>query len=238
MSEPVIFAVERLELSFAPKSWAFAIERRAAIDEFFEGLKREKPKIWNGRVLLLHSQVVRDGVFSGAFLETDYASFAAWRAWGRPAAGVRDCFGAAAVQASDGAFLLGVMAPHTLNGGRVYFPCGTPDPRDIVAGQVDLDFSLRRELGEETGLEAAELEPAPGWTTVVDGNLIAQIRVLRAAQTAEVLRARILSHLAREAQPELSDVRVVRGEKDFDTAMPRFVTAFLEAQFGLSAPSP
>ena len=135
------------------------------------------------------------------------------------------------MRTDDGAFLLGVMAPHTFNGGRIYFPCGTPDPDDIVDGKVDLDFSLRRELEEETGLTAAAFEAAPDWTTVVDGNLIAQIKLLRSAETAEVLRARILKHLAREKRPELADIRVVRAVKDFDAAMPRFVTAFLTAQF-------
>jgi len=157
----------------------------------------------------------------------------AWRAWGHPPAGVRDCFGAAAIMASDGAFLLGVMAPHTFNAGEVYFPCGTPDPDDIADGKVDLDFSVRRELKEETGLDASALKAEPGWTCVVDGPLIVQIKLLRAAQPAADLRERILAHTAREKQPELSDIRIVRSAGDFDPAMPRFVTAFLAQQFAL-----
>jgi 8-oxo-dGTP pyrophosphatase MutT (NUDIX family) len=229
---PTVFRVERLELSFSPKPWAFAIERRAEIDAFFETLKREKPALWNGRVLLLHHQRVNDGVFSGDYLETDYASFSAWRHWGCPHAGVRDCFGAGAVVSADGAVLLGVMSEHTLNSGKIYFPCGTPDPDDLVAGMVDLDLSVRRELKEETGLDAGELAAEAGWTTVVDGALIAQIKVLRSDERAEALRARVLDHLARERRPELADIRMVRGPSDFDAAMPRFVTAFLTQHFG------
>jgi 8-oxo-dGTP pyrophosphatase MutT (NUDIX family) len=235
---PAVFRVERLELSFSPKPWDFAVEKRAEIDAYFAGLQRQKPKIWNGRVLLLHHQLVSDGVFKGDYLETDYASFAAWAAWGRPKANVRDCFGAAAVVASDGAVLLGVMGAHTYNAGLIYFPCGTPDPDDIVDGKVDLDLSVRRELKEETGLDVAELSAEPGWTTVVDGALIVQIKLLRADESAEALRARMLDHIAREQQPELADIRIVRGPADFDKAMPRFVTAVLTHHFGLSAPSP
>jgi 8-oxo-dGTP pyrophosphatase MutT (NUDIX family) len=230
---PRLFSVDRLELTFAPKPWVFAAERRAEIEAYFAALRRERPAIWNGRVLLLHAQVVRDGVFHGQYLETDYASFAAWSAWGRPAAGVHDCFGAAAVQAGDGAFLLGVMAPHTFHAGEIYFPCGTPDPDDIVGGKVDLDFSVRRELKEETGLDPAQLTPEPGWTTVVDGGLIAQIRLLRSHEPADRLRDRMLAHFKRETQPELADIRIVRGPSDFDTAMPRFVTAFLAQRFAV-----
>jgi 8-oxo-dGTP pyrophosphatase MutT (NUDIX family) len=227
MSEPAVFAVDRLELTFEPKPWAFAVERRGEIDAFFQALRREKPALWNGRVLLLHRHVLDAGVLQGSYLETDYASFAAWCAWDRPPAGVYDCFGAAAIIAADGAALLGVMGPHTANAGRVYFPCGTPDPSDIIDGKVDLEFSVRRELKEETGTDAVGLEIEPGWTTVVDGPLIAHIKTLRSRESAEDLRTRMLAHLASEQQPELSDIRIVRGPADFDPAMPRFVMAFL-----------
>jgi 8-oxo-dGTP pyrophosphatase MutT (NUDIX family) len=229
---PSVFHVDRLELTFEQKPWAFAIERRAEIHAFFTNLQRDKPAIWNGRVLLLHEHAVENGVFRGAYLETDYASFAAWRSWGRPPAGVNDGFAAAAIVSADGAFLLGVMGAHTLPGGQVYFPCGTPDPGDIIDGKVDLDFSVQRELKEETGLNITEFSAEPGWTVVADGRLVAMIKVLRSTQSAEVLRARVLEQLAREEQPEFSDIRIVRGASDFVPAMPGFATAFLAQRFG------
>lgn len=228
---PLIFHADRLDLSFVPKPWGFADERRSEIDAYFAELQRDKPAIWNGRVLLLYSQVLTEGVFRGEFLETDYASLAAWDHWGRPKAGVHDCFGAAAILSSDGAFLLGRMASHTFNAGQIYFPAGTPDRDDIIDGKVDLDFSVRRELNEETGLDAKDFAADAGWTTVVDGALIVHIKVLRSDQDAETLRARILDRLAREKQPEFSDIFIVRRPGDFVAAMPAFVTAFLAQRF-------
>jgi hypothetical protein len=175
--------------------------------------------------------VVRGGLFRGEYLETDYASFAAWRHWGRPTANAHDCFSAAAILTADGAFLLGEMGAHTFNAGTIYFPCGTPDPKDIVGNKVDLALSVGRELHEETGLHVTEFASDPGWTTVTDGTLIAQIKVLRSTENAEILRKRILKHLASEQHPELADIRVVRGRGDLDPAMPRFVTAFLVSRF-------
>ena len=234
MSEAVsVVRIDRLELTVAPKPWAFAAERRTEIDAHFAKLQREKPALWNGRVLLLHEYNLADGVLRGTYLETDFASFAAWRHWGRPAAGFHDCFGAAAIVAADGAFLLGVMGPHTANAGRIYFPCGTPDPDDIMGSRVDLDFSVRRELKEETGLNVAEFTAEPGWTTVFDTSLIAHIKVLQAREDAEALRVRILRYLAREPRPELADIRIVRSPADFDPTMPRFVTAFLAQRFAV-----
>ena len=231
MRDPVIVPVDRLELSFAPRPWPFAEERQADISAYFDALQSRKPSIWNGRVLLLRHYELADGVFRGAYSETDFASYSAWRDWGRQTAQAFDCFSAGAVIAADGAAILGVMAAHTYSAGCVYFPCGSPDPDDLVGGKVDLDFSLRRELTEETGFVAEEFEAAPGWTTVIDGNLIAQIKTLRSRESAETLRARMEAHLAAEAQPEVSEVRIVRGPADFDPAMPRFVTAFLQYHF-------
>jgi 8-oxo-dGTP pyrophosphatase MutT (NUDIX family) len=225
---PSVVHVDRLDLTFAQKPWAFANERRAEIDAWFAARQGENPALWNGRVLLLREHALADGVFSGRYLETDYASFAAWRGWGRPAATIHDCFGAAAIRSADGAFLLGVMGPHTANAGRVYFPCGTPDPDDIVGDRVDLDLSVRRELKEETGLDVAEFNAEPGWISVFDGALIAHIKVLHSRDSAAALRQRALDHLARDRQPELADIRIVRDLGDFDPAMPRFVTAFLQ----------
>jgi 8-oxo-dGTP pyrophosphatase MutT (NUDIX family) len=231
-----LFRVERLDLAFAPRPWPFAEERRAEIDAFFAELQRQNPALWNGRVLLLYRQRVSGGVFEGDYLETDYASFLAWRRWGSPPAGVRDCFSAAAIVSSDGAVLLGEMGPHTANAGKIYFPCGTPDPSDIVDGKVDLAWSVERELKEETGLDIAAFAAEPGWTTVVDGPLIVQVRTLRSAQPADELRARMLAHLASEAQPELSDIRIVRGPADYAPAMPAFVMAWLDAFFAGDEP--
>jgi len=227
MPEPAVYPVARLDLSFAPRPWPFAVARRGEIDAHFAELQRRKPKLWNGRVLLLYERRVEGDVFRGSFLEADYASFVAWQSWGRPDDTVYDCFGAAAVAGADGGILLGVMAQHTFNAGEIYFPCGTPDPSDIAGAKVDLDFGVRRELEEETGLTANDFAAAPGWTAVTRGRTIALIKVLRARETAEQLRARALAHLAREAEPELADIRIARGPGDLAPQMRGFTRDFL-----------
>jgi hypothetical protein len=229
--KPQLIPIDRLDLRFAPKPWAFAEDRRAEIKAFFAEMQRENPALWNGRVLLIYRHVVHDGVFEGEYLETDYASFLAWRRWGSPPAGTRDCFSAAAIVSADGAVLLGEMGRHTANAGQIYFPCGTPDPSDIIGGKVDLGWSVGRELKEETGVDIAEFAVAPGWTAVIDGPLIVQVKTLRSAQAADELRARMLAHLASEQQPELSDIHIVRGPHEYTPNMPPFVTAFLDAFF-------
>jgi 8-oxo-dGTP pyrophosphatase MutT (NUDIX family) len=228
--------VGRLDVVFRPFAWRFARESRAAIDAHFARLRREKPALWNGQVLLLREPVLADGVFGGSFFATDYASFLAWCDWDFPDPAVHNCFAMGALRAADGAFLLAVMGPHTVNAGRVYFPCGTPDPSDIVGDRVDLDGSVAREVAEETGLQPADYAADTGWHAVWAGPKIALVKVLRCADDAGHLRARIRRHLASQPRPELADVRIVRMEDNADPRLPDFVTAFLRQAWRSAQP--
>jgi 8-oxo-dGTP pyrophosphatase MutT (NUDIX family) len=219
--------VARLDLRFDPQPWRFAEQRRAEIGDHFAAAQRVKPQLWNGRVLLLRNYEIAGGTLRGAFFEADYASFHAWIAWGRPAADAIDCFGAAAVRSSDGAFLLAQMAAHTANAGRIYFPCGTPDPSDIRDGKVDFDHSIRRELLEETGLDATEFDADPDWTIVEEAARLVAYRTMRSTESGETLRRKVESHLAQQADRELAAVRLVRGAADLVPAIPNYVQAFL-----------
>jgi hypothetical protein len=227
-TEMRVVAVKRLSLAYAPQPWAFAQTQRAAIERHFGELRRTKPALWNGRVLLVHDLRVAEAVLHGACFDTDYASFLAWRDWGFPDASVKNVFAMGALQAGDGGFLLGVMASHTANAGKIYFPAGTPEPDDVRDGEVDLTGNVWRELEEETGLTAADVEAEPGWHAVFAGPRIAIMKRLHAREPAEELRARILRHLARVPKAELADIHIVRGPEDLSPMVLPFISAILE----------
>ncbi|SIO34036.1 hypothetical protein SAMN05443247_04144 [Bradyrhizobium erythrophlei] len=230
MTAPVIHRVTSLDLPVQPWSWPFAAARRADIDAHFAAQQREKPKLWNGRVLLGRNPVFGGDRFTASYFETDFASFLAWRDWGFPDKDVFNGFGMGALLSSDGAFALGEMGQHTSNAGRIYFPSGTPDLDDISGSAVDIAGSVARELEEETGLTAAEYRSEAHWHCVSTGPAVAMIRILRVDLPGEVLRARIEANLALQPSPELAAIHLVRGTGDLNAAMPRFVTAFIEAQ--------
>jgi 8-oxo-dGTP pyrophosphatase MutT (NUDIX family) len=227
MEDIPIIPVARLDLRFEPVAWRFAVERRDAIDAHFARLRVDKPAMFNGRVLLLRRGAIADGTLSGAYLETDFASFIAWRDWGFPDKAMRNCFPMAALRSHDGAFLLGVMGSHTATAGQVYFPAGTPDPNDIVGESVDLGAGVMRELAEETGLGPADATPQPGWYATPLDQRLALMKVVQARQDADTLRRRILAFLAADAQPELCDIQIIRSVDDLHSAMPPYVSAFL-----------
>jgi hypothetical protein len=224
-----IAEIDRVEIAVEPWSWEFALARREEIDQNFVRRLGEGSAIWNGRVLLLHRYTVRDGVLQGACFETDYASFLAWRDWGFPDPGVFNVFASAALQAADGAFLLGEMGPWTASAGSVYFPCGTPDPNDISAdATLDLAGSVSRELLEETGLEISALKAQSGWTMVHDRGFIGLMKQVTSRQNSEEFRAQIMRNMASQARPEFCDIHIVRGQVDLDHRVPRFLAAYLE----------
>jgi 8-oxo-dGTP pyrophosphatase MutT (NUDIX family) len=231
MTPPVIHRVTTLDLGLQQRLWPFADERRSEIDAHFALKQAEKPQLWNGRILLGRAPAFAGDRFSASYFEADFASFLAWRDWGFPDRDVFNGFGMGALRCSDGAFVLGEMAQHTANAGRIYFPSGTPDLDDLSDGAVDIQGSVAREVEEETGLRPADYRAGTHWDCIVSGAAIAMIRILDVDMTAEALRARIEANLARQSQPELSAIHLVRATSDLTSAMPRFVTAFIEAQF-------
>jgi 8-oxo-dGTP pyrophosphatase MutT (NUDIX family) len=232
MTPPRIHRVETLDLSVAPWAWPFVQARRDEIAAHFAEKQSEKPKLWNGRILLGRAPSFEGTHFSARYFEADFASFLAWRDWGCPDREVFNGFGMGALRCADGAFVLGEMGAHTSNAGRIYFPAGTPDLDDVSGDRLDIAGSVIREIEEETGLSPADYRAAPHWDCIVTGPSIALMRTLELDMPGEEVRAKIEANLARQEHPELAAVHLVRSRNDFKSSMPLFVTAFLEMQFG------
>jgi 8-oxo-dGTP pyrophosphatase MutT (NUDIX family) len=215
-----ITALRGVDARYEPSPWAFAEERRVEIAAIWARESAGKAKLFDGTVLLQHRWAIRSGVYEAAYDPVKYSSFVAWPQLGKPGPQRRNGFGA---------FLLGVMGPHTFNAGKVYFPAGTPDMGDVTPdGMVDLAGSLVRELKEETGLRDDEIAIDDDWTLVVDGHRAAFMKPARLALGAEEARTLILSRLASETDQELSDIAVVRSPEDIaERNIPDFAKAYM-----------
>ena len=220
---------------FEPRPWLFAEERAPEIAAHWAAALRRKPKLFDGRVLLMHRGAVEsdaDGrrTFRGSYLETRFSAFLYWRDIGLPSAGVRNGFGMACLSSEDGAFVLGEMGVHTANAGAIYFASGTPDPSDVRDGMVDIEGSIRRELAEETGLDPDGLAFDPGMTLVMDASRVGFMKRVRSTQSAEALVARVEAFLARDPEPELARMHVVRTLADVSPAVQVSARTYLEAK--------
>jgi 8-oxo-dGTP pyrophosphatase MutT (NUDIX family) len=236
MSETLarIFEVAELDLAYEPAPWAFAQSRAEEIAAHWALRKQTLPHLFDGRVLLLgrHEFSTRDDgatILRGAYFETDFKAFLAWRDFGFPDARVCNCFSMAALQSADGAFVLGEMGPQTANAGMVYFASGTPDRSDIFGEKVDLAASVRRELQEETGISPDEVAMAAGWTIVYAPPRIACLKITRSPDKAQDIKKRVDSFLADDPNPELSRMHIVRRKQDIAALnCPRFIVDFLD----------
>lgn len=234
MTEPVsIRRVKVLESRLHHKSWAWAEENRSLIDSCWQESLAEKPKMFNGRVLLMGDYAELEDRIEASYFETDFADFLAWLKLGRPDKTVGNGFSSAALQSSDGAYICGVMGEHTANAGRVYFPGGTPDLSDIRDnGTVDLLGSVLRELEEETGLRPSEVTIADHWITARWWPYVSFMRVMQLAEDAVSAVERLNANLATQKEPEFSGFRIVRGLEDIDSErMPEFVQAFFRQEW-------
>jgi 8-oxo-dGTP pyrophosphatase MutT (NUDIX family) len=231
--ETLIRRLSRVEARCSPREWRWAAENRDGIRSNWAARTADKPKMFNGRVLLISDLAIGTDVARADYFEADFADFLGWRDLGYPDRTVTNGFAAGALQGADGAYICGVMANGTANGGRIYFPAGTPDPTDLRPdGSVDLSTSVIRELEEETLLEPGDYAVSDEWIAVHRWPTVAFLRPIRFTEPAAAVAERIRENISRQDDPELSDVLVVRGPHDIDPgAMPAFLQTFLTAAF-------
>jgi 8-oxo-dGTP pyrophosphatase MutT (NUDIX family) len=231
-----IETIDAYDLNLTPQVWPFAEAEAERIAAHWRVQIAAKPKLFNGRVLLMGRHAFERGptgsTLRGDYFETDFAAFLAWRDFGYPDADVVNAFSMAALLGADGAFLVGEMASHTANAGKIYFPAGTPDPEDIFDGKVDLTASALRELGEETGVQPHEVAFERQWIVVYAPPRIACLKIMRLTEPAETAKARIEAFLAKDSHAELSAMRVVRNSGDVDRRhTPPFLVDFFDYAF-------
>lgn len=236
MSEPgeglTLTTLRGVTATLVPHDWTWARENAQAIAENWRKRLAERPSMFDGIVLLACGLAIAEGQATVSFFETRFSNLVTFRDFGWPDGSVHNAFAALVAHSSDGAVLLGRMAPHTANGGEIYFPCGTPDRSDVVGSAVDLAASAAREFAEETGLPLPADAAFGDWVLVQAPGQLAFLRPAHFADSAEALRARFAAHNETLSRPELADLIAVRGDTPIDrAATPGFVRAYLDHCF-------
>jgi len=228
-----IIPIAGTDIRFVPGEWPLPAKMRAEVAQVWARLKADKPHIWDGRILGFTPPVIgADGILRAEAREDAYSAFLTWRDAGFPDVGIFHIFGTALILSSDGALILGIMGGDTINAGRVYPPGGSLEPRDVRAdGAVDVDFCIRTELMEETGLDAASAEQGP-LLAIFEGQRLSIARVFRFAGTADDLLAKIRTNLDAQEERELADVVACREVADGRAAgdLATYAAALLDAK--------
>ena len=210
----------------------FEVENHDAIAVTWQRLQAENPALYNGRTVLAESWSVHDGVFSAVCREVDYATLLHWlkgsrgNSWAVPL----HFYAAPAIISGDSKALMGRMAAHTANAGRIYFPSGSMEREDFTNGMADFAGNMRREVLEETGLDLNDARASQGYLLWQGRGVAALIREYRFEETAETLRRKMLDFCRSEkSDGELEDIMAF-GPGETDLAMPGPMRAWL-AQF-------
>ncbi len=235
MPDLSIHEVTTLDLTYEPWEWPFAIENRDVAVQHFAAQQAKKPALFNGRVLLMREPKVIGDRLVARYFESDFATYLTWRDAGFPGEGIFAGFGMGALRDAGGVYVMGEMSAHTANGGRVYFPSGTPDPSDLVGNRVDIEGSIVREVEEETGLTPSDYAARPGFHCVIAKPAVAIVQVLELKASAFAVKQAILQTIASQELPEFSAVHLIRNATDVTPAMPRYVAAFIRQMAGTSS---
>jgi hypothetical protein len=217
-----VYPISSLSVTCSDDGWAFSRENRSRIASYWAETVAAKPTLWNGEVLLsVHAEVEGDH-FTARLVKTDYASFVAWRDWGRPDQSVQNLFGVSAAFSSDGALVFGVMSDWTLNAGKSYPPSGTLEPKDVRPdGSVDVMASMRNELLEETGLDIAHATPRH-MAAIFEGPRLAIAQRHDFRWSFAEIERRFALHTAAEDKPELARIEAIRSSSQIDSRMPPY----------------
>lgn len=209
--------------------WPLAEAHAAEIEADWQRRHAQIPAMFNGVTYLTCSHTLEGAAFGATLFKSDFRTLLYWRA--RPDAArepVRETFGSSLVRSAEGYLLMGQQGPGQLNSGRIYPPGGLIDGDDVRDGAIDIDASIARELGEETGLSVAELQRVPGYLLVFTGLKIAIAIEWRSALPAAELRERILEFVRSQPEPELADIVTVASHADIDEVrMPPHALAYV-----------
>ena len=96
-------------------------------------------------------------------------------------------------------------------------------------GRVDIEGSIGRELREETGLDPSAVAFDAGMVLVMDESRVGFMKRVRSSETADALVGRIHAFLARDPEPELARMHVIRSVDEIGPAVQVSAAAYLRA---------
>ena len=192
------------------------------IARYWQEQKEANDALYNGEFFLTVDCQIGSGRLRALYKRTDFATFLYWLRHTTDVKNVFHIFSVAAMVTSDDKILMGKMAEHTANAGRVYIPAGSISDEDIVDGQADFDGCMLRETMEETGIVLGSSMAQSHLTLIEKKGVIALIREYYVDVSANVLLDRVRSNLPNLKEQELQSVEAY-GPGEIHPTMPEFL---------------
>jgi 8-oxo-dGTP pyrophosphatase MutT (NUDIX family) len=209
----IVLPVEVIDIRLDPEPHPLEISHKAEIAANWEREIASNPRLFNGTVVLVSNMSYEDGRLTGHCHAARYATFLYWRRH-RNVPGTGHFYAHAMLVSSDNALVAIRMAPHTVNAGRVYFAAGSFEPGDFRNGVVDIDYNMRREVKEETGLDLAIAERGVlAYVLSTERGTVIFRRYWMPLSANEIV-SRVNAFVAAETDPEISGPVVIHSAAD------------------------
>lgn len=204
-----LLRLDRAELTLAAGRHPYEAQEREAIDALWLERSAANPRLYDGETLLFGETAVSGAGLSASGWAIRYAGLMHFLSRAVPPPSTTHIYCAAALIGRDGRAVMGRMASHTSNPGRVYFPSGTFELGDFRDGVADLEANMAREAMEEAGIALSRGLRDPGYLCWRTGKIVALFGVYRFNESAAELAQEIEAHLASGADDELTGAIVV-----------------------------
>lgn len=216
----VVLPVDLVDVRLQPGLHPYTSEHEAAIADDWLREKAANPALFDGEVILLSDLSYRDGGLVGACHVSRFSTFLYWRK-NREKSAAEHVFAHAVLVSSDNALVAIRMGQNTANAGRVYFAAGSFEPMDFRDGQVDIEANMRREVGEETGIDLDEASRVAGYHLFSERGATVIFRRYHFDRTADNMAKAISDFVAAEAEPEIDGPVIIRSAEAMpDGTMP------------------
>ncbi|WP_183656257.1 NUDIX hydrolase [Brucella daejeonensis] len=228
--ENAVRIIDRADVHVVSGPLSYAEENQAEIVANWTRERAVNPTLFDGEVYLAPEARLAGGRLEAGFRRTSFATLMHWR---RHEVKARPwhIFGVGVIVSSDGYLIAGRMGDRTAAAGRIYFPAGSVDDKDIADKRVDYEANCRREVLEETGLDLREARAEQQINLVTGNRSIALFRRHYFAMPSSELVSRIELYLSSQAEPELSEIILVKAAGAMGDDTPSYVRAFADWHF-------
>ncbi len=195
---------------------------RDGIDAYWKERRASNPALFNGDFYLTVDCSIDGERLEAICRRTDFATFLFWLDHPTNIEGVFHIFSLAAMVSTDNKILMGKMATHTANAGRVYIPSGSISDDDLSNGKMDFDGCMRREAFEETGVKLNPSQAQDHFTLIEKKGVLALIKGFSIDLTSYDLLKQVNANLPLLEEQELEGVYAY-GPGEIDETMPEFL---------------
>lgn len=224
------YQVDRIELAVTDEPHPYHVACNDDALANWQSEVKRKPELFNGDIILQDNITVDGRVLTASCHAAPYSTLLHWLRSSRSR--LVHLFGLGLIVSSDDLPIVGRMATHTYNSGKIYAPSGSLDRGDIVDDRVELDRNIERELKEETDLDCQTAFMETQFQIFVDKGVVIAAKRCRFDKSAEDLCKEINEFVKNDPEAELSEVFAVGANDSYDDDMPSYMHPVLDWHFG------